>query len=142
MSTIKNVFNYLAEANNPLGPTEIGLGLGYNYNSASSAIMGPLKKLASAGLVQKTAKPVKYQMITPEGEKFEITGFSVLFDRTLFTDVFKRRFEFPQTTAKNGEHSSGFPFITVRTPLNTTVRWPLYYFQFKPINAEQKTDQV
>ena len=34
-------------------PTEIGLALGKNYNSASSSVNNPLKKLIEEGLVYK-----------------------------------------------------------------------------------------
>ena len=49
----EKVKNYLKSINVGKTPTEIGLALGKDYNSASSSVFNPLKKLIEEGLVYK-----------------------------------------------------------------------------------------
>jgi len=49
----EKVANYLKKLNVGKTPTEIGLALGKNYNTASSSVSNPLKKLVDDGLVYK-----------------------------------------------------------------------------------------
>ena len=49
----EKVANYLKTLNVGKTPTEIGLALGKNYNTASSSVSNPLKKLVDEGVVYK-----------------------------------------------------------------------------------------
>ena len=48
------VLNYLSRHNQGKTPTDIGLGIGKNYNSASSSVCPSLKSLVNEGLVTKS----------------------------------------------------------------------------------------
>ena len=58
------ILKYLTE-NGPSGPTQIGLSLGYPYNTASSAMMPYLSKLIQARLAEriKVNGRVKYKAV-------------------------------------------------------------------------------
>lgn len=49
------ILEILTKIGRPMGPTEIGLELGYDYVSASSAVTPSLKKLVKKGLVIRYA---------------------------------------------------------------------------------------
>lgn len=49
----EKVADYLKTLNIGKTPTEIGLALGKNYNTASSSVSIPLKKLVDEGVVYK-----------------------------------------------------------------------------------------
>lgn len=49
----EEVLEYLKSQTEGRTPTEIGLALGKDYNSASSSVNRPLKKLIEEGLVKK-----------------------------------------------------------------------------------------
>ena len=49
----EKIITYLQSINIGKTPTEIGLALGKNYNTASSSVTNPLKKLIEEGLVYK-----------------------------------------------------------------------------------------
>lgn len=53
MSMKEKVANYLKNLKVGKTPTEIGLALGKDYNSASSSVTTPLKKLVNEKLVYK-----------------------------------------------------------------------------------------
>ena len=66
MTSIKDkVLTYLKTVNIPQTPTQIGLAIGKDYNSASSSVTSPLKSLIEEGLVskEKNSGKVLYSLI-------------------------------------------------------------------------------
>lgn len=58
------VLDYLSKFPEGKGPTQIGLALGKNYQTASSAVMPALKALVKEGLVERFKNGgVKYRLV-------------------------------------------------------------------------------
>ncbi len=119
------------------GPTHIGLGLGKNYDQASSSVMRSLKSLVKDGLVVKNERA--YGAVIPEGKCFKITGWT----EYAKTGSVRHQMDkipmglFPQTVVATGEKASnGYPIVEVRS-LSTsgleTAEWSLFWFKHEPL---------
>lgn len=53
MTIKEKVLSYLKEHPQGMGPTEIGLGIGKDYDTASSAVTPALRQLVNQGLVER-----------------------------------------------------------------------------------------
>jgi hypothetical protein len=60
MTTKDDVKAYLEKTEEPQGPTQIGLALGFPYDRASSKVNGALKSLVAEGWACRVEKPVRY----------------------------------------------------------------------------------